>query len=89
LISTRSSVGEAVIFKAGVVGFRSPRAATGRCPQRITKMKVPPAICMKTKEAQQKVMRNTGLLRRFHVVLATIEANFGSFVFLARNPASD
>jgi len=89
LISTRSSIGKAAIFKAGGVGFRSSRAATGRCPQRITKMKVHPAISMKTKEAQQKAMRDAGLLRRFHVVLATIEANLGSFVFLARNPASD
>ena len=56
---------------------------------RDVKMKVPPAISMKTKDAQQKVMRNTGRSRRFHLVLATIEAEFGSFVFLARNPASD
>jgi hypothetical protein len=44
---------------------------------------------MKTKEAQQKGVRNAGLPRRFRVVLATIEAEFGSFVFLARNPAFD
>ena len=35
------------------------------------------------KDARQKAMRNAGLLRRFYMVLATIEANFGSFVFLA------
>ena len=89
MISTRSLIDEAVIFKAGVVGFRSSRAATARCPRRITKMKVHPEISMKTKEAPQKALRNAGLLTRFHVVLAIIEARFGSAVFLDRNPACD